>query len=267
MARSTFYYRNTRAAHERYKDVRPLVHAIFLESKATYGYRRMAFALQRKHNIALDKKTVAKIMKEEGLKARQKRKGHYSSYRGTIGRIADNHLKRNFKADRPYQKLVSDLTQFQVGPAKVYLSPLIDLYNGEVISWRISQRPNMNMALGMLFDVYDTLCEHRPVIHTDQGLHYQNAQWQILMRRAGCTQSMSRKGNCLDNAAAESFFGKVKTEFSDGSDFKYPRQFMKRLDEWIHWYNEGRIKESLLGMSPKEYRIMENPPALEFVQT
>jgi transposase InsO family protein len=115
----------------------------------------------------------------------------------------------------------------------------------------------MDMVLGMLFDIYDELCEHKPIIHTDQGLHYQNAQWQLLMKRTGCIQSMSRKGNCLDNAVAESFFSKVKTEFSDGSDFIHPKLFIQRLNEWIHWYNERRIKESLSGMSPKEYRVMK----------
>ena len=266
LPRSTFYYRVRCQGYDRHEAIRPLIHALFKESKGAYGYRRITYALKKEHGISLNRKTVAKIMAEEGLKARQRRKNSYSSYRGTIGKIADNHLKRDFKALRPYQKLVSDITQFNVDSKWIYLSPLIDLYNGEVISWRIGARPNMKLALGMLMDVYPALCKEKPVIHTDQGFQYQNPQWQILLKQAGCTQSMSRKGNCLDNAAAESFFGKVKTEFSDGSDFNDTQKFARSLDKWIHWYNERRIKDSLRGMSPVEYRKMKNPSALDFVQ-
>lgn len=205
-------------------------------------------------------------MKEEGLQAKQRRKNRYTSYKGTVGKIADNLLKRNFNAERPYQKLVSDITEFRIGADKIYLSPLIDLYNGEVVSWKIGVRPNMEMVIGMLEDVHPELRLSHPIIHTDQGLQYQMPQWCNFIREAGCKQSMSRKGNCLDNAAAESFFGKVKTEFSDGSDFKSVNKFSRELDGWIRWYNERRIKESLLGMSPIEFRVKENPPALGFVQ-
>lgn len=222
--------------------------------------------LSSRHGINLNRKTVAKLMKEEGLKAKGRRKDSYSSYKGTVGKVAPNHLERNFFASRPFEKLVSDITQFNIGESKVYLSPLIDLYNGEVISWKTDKRPSMAMVLDMLSGVYPSLCKHKPIIHTDQGVHYQAAQWQIMLRDAGCIQSMSRKGNCLDNAAAESFFGKVKTEFSNGKEYKNPDTFIKDLNEYIHWYNEIRIKESLSGRSPIEYRKMENPPTSEHVQ-
>ena len=193
-------------------------------------------------------------MREEGLRAKGRKKRRYSSYKGEVGKIAPNVIGREFKAAKPSQKLVSDVTQFNVGSKRVYLSPLIDLFNGEVISWKITYSPNMDMALGMLLDALPKLVAGKPIVHTDQGFQYQNPRWQYLLKKTGCTQSMSRKGNCLDNSPAESFFSRVKTEFSDGSDFKQPKRFMRKLDEWIHWYNEGRIRESLSGMTPIEYR-------------
>lgn len=264
--RSTYYYKATHPKKDKHEKTRRLIRKAYEKSKGIYGYRRITYALERDYGLRLNRKTIARLMQEEGLKARQKRKNRYTSYRGTIGRVADNHLKRNFHAERPFQKLVSDITEFHIGSEKVYLSPLIDLYNGEIVSWRIGRRPNMEMVLGMLSDVYPLLCREKPTIHTDQGLQYQQPLWQNFLKEAGCTPSMSRKGNCLDNAAAESFFGKVKTEFSNGSDFKCAKHFMRKLDKWMHWYNEGRIKETLSGMSPAEYRIMKNPPALESVQ-
>ena len=264
--RSTYYYRALHLKRDKHEKTRILIRDIHQQAKARYGYRRITCILRRNHDLHLNRKTVAKLMREEGLKAKQKRKNRYSSYKGTVGRIADNCLRRNFHADMPGQKLVSDITEFRIGSGKVYLSPLIDLYNGEVVSWRIGSKPNMEMVLGMLSDAHTTLCNNHPIIHTDQGVQYQQPLWQTFIKQAGYTQSMSRKGNCLDNAPAESFFGKVKTEFSDGSDFKYPKHFMRKLNEYIRWYNKERVKESLSGMSPVEYRIMKNPPALENVQ-
>lgn len=253
---STFYYRTTHPKVDRYADERVIIKQIFEDSKSAYGYRRVTYAIERNHGISLDRKTVAKIMREEGLRAKCRRKRVYNSYRGTVGKIADNVLKRDFKASRPMEKLVSDITQFNIGDTRIYLSPLVDLFNGEVVSWRIGKSPNMNMVLEMLFDVLPELNRHKPIIHTDQGFQYQNHRWHYLLNKTGCTQSMSRKGNCIDNSPAESFFGRLKTEFSDGSDFKYPKHFMRKLDEYIRWYNEGRIKGSLSGMTPVEYRIM-----------
>lgn len=255
---STFYYRASHPKVDRYAEERAFIRQSFNDSKGVYGYRRITYALKRDHDISLDRKTVAKIMKEESLRAKGRRKRAYSSYKGTVGKIADNVLKRDFNATRPMEKLVSDITQLNIGETRVYLSPLVDLFNGEVVAWKIGKSPNMNMVLEMLFDVLPDLNKSKPIIHTDQGFQYQNHRWQYLLKKTGCTQSMSRKGNCIDNSPAESFFGRLKTEFSDGSDFKYPKHFMRKLDEYIHWYNERRIKGSLSGMTPVEYRIMHD---------
>jgi transposase InsO family protein len=194
-------------------------------------------------------------MRQEGLKAKGRKRRRYSSYKGQVGKIAPNIISRNFKATRPAEKLVSDITQFNVGTTKIYLSPLIDLFSGEVISWRIGKSPNMELALGMLEDALPIISGRCALIHTDQGFHYQNKRWSSLLKKMGCRQSMSRKGNCLDNAPAESFFGRLKTEFSDGSDYRHPNRFIKDLDCWIRWYNEKRIKGSNHGLTPIQYRL------------
>lgn len=208
----------------------------------------------KKYGIKRNKKTVAKIMQQEGLQAKTRHKRAYNSYKGTVGKIAPNVLKRDFKATCPLQKMSSDVVQFSVNDKKIYLSPLIDLWNGEVISWRIGMRPSMKMVLDTLKDAKERLSGSKAIIHTDQGFQYQNKQWVIALKEMGCIQSMSRKGNCLDNAPAESFFGRLKTEFSDGSNYNSPVRFMADLHSWIYWYNEKRIKGSLCGMAPLEYR-------------
>jgi transposase InsO family protein len=266
LPKSTYYHALKYQYHDPYTHTRKLIKQIFDDSCGTYGYRRVTLELANRSGISLDRKTVAKIMRQDGLRAKMRRKKRYSSYRGDIGRVCDNHLNRDFKAVRPAQKLVSDITQFHIREAKVYLSPLIDLYNGEVVSWRIGKSPNLDMTMGMIHDARAHIAGSGAHIHTDQGMQYQSGLWQNLVRDYGCKPSMSRKGNCLDNAPAESFFGRLKTEFSDGSDYSNPQHFMADLNRWIIWYNERRIKESLGGYSPRDYRIINFPSSLESVQ-
>lgn len=255
LPRSTYYYRVSHPRRDSLAAEREMVRAVFDEARGAYGYRRVALALERDYGVHLNRKTVAKIMRQEGLRAKGRRKRGYSSYRGTVGKVAANVLSRDFSATRPMEKLVSDVTQFNVGRSKVYLSPLIDLYNGEVVSWRAGLSPTVEFVLGMLSDAAGRLDGSGAVVHTDQGFQYQNRRWAQALAGYGCTQSMSRKGNCLDNACAESFFGHLKREFSDGSDYSQPGRFIRALDEWVAWYNNGRIKESLCGMAPVEYRL------------
>jgi transposase InsO family protein len=255
LARSTYYYRMSHPHVDHLADARRLVRLVFEGSGGAYGYRRVTAALERDCGVRLDRKTVAKVMRQEGLRAKGRRKRGYNSYKGTVGKVAPNVLARDFSTERPLTKLASDITQFVVGDSRVYLSPLVDLYNGEVVSWRIGPSPNMGLVLGMLDDAEARLSGSGAVVHTDQGFQYQNSRWQAKLAAMGCAQSMSRKGNCLDNACAESFFGRLKTEFSDGSGYTQPGRFAHDLDRWIDWYNRDRIRGSLRGMSPVEYRL------------
>jgi len=250
------YCRQVRNRPDKYADERAVVIEVFMDASGVYGYRRIAASINNdNHNVNISERIVRRIMKEEKLHARQPRKKSYSSYQGEVGKIASNILKRNFKVSRPLEKVVTDVTEFKVAGKRVYLSPLIDLYAGEVISYSAGLSPTVEFILKMFDEktkqkIKDSCC----VAHTDQGFQYQHIAYRSLLEDLGCIQSMSRKGNCLDNASAESFFARLKTEFYYGRKFSNIDQFYRELDEYIWWYNNKRIKMRLGGLSPVAYR-------------
>ena len=179
----------------------------------------------------------------------------YRSYKGTIGKIAPNILNRDFKADKPNQKWVTDVTQINIGSEKLYLSPILDLYNGEIVSYNISKSPNFNQTLDMLDKAFVKIGDQTNLIlHSDQGWQYQMKKYQNKLKEKGIIQSMSRKGNCLDNAVMENFFGIMKSELLYPNKFEDIEVFKKELIEYIDYYNNKRIKLKLKGLSPVEYR-------------
>lgn len=198
-------------------------------------------------------------MSEQSLKAVIRVK-KYRSWKGEQGKIVPNVLQRNFRATRPNEKWVTDVTEFAVAGQKLYLSPVIDLFNGEVISHVMSERPMMNMVSTMLEKALATLKPgETPVLHSDQGWQYQMQRWQAQLKAHGLTQGMSRKGNCLDNAVAESFFGTLKSECFYLKKFSSVREFRQAVEKYIHYYNHERIKVKLKGLSPVEYRTRTTP--------
>jgi len=205
-------------------------------------------------NCYLNPKTVQKLMVQMGLKSLVRPK-RYQSYKGVVGKAAPNLLNRNFDANRPHQKWVTDVTEFNIKGEKVYLSPILDLYNQEIISYEIAQRPHISMVMNMLSQAIKRLKpEEKPIIHSDQGWQYQMGHYQRELANNGITQSMSRKGNCLDNAVMENWFGVMKTEFYYQEKFENVDSFKKGLKEYIHYYNHDRIKQKLKGLSPVKYR-------------
>lgn len=179
----------------------------------------------------------------------------YNSYKGDVGRIAPNLLERDFKADKPNQKWVTDVTEFALFGIKLYLSPIIDLYNGEVISYNLSRHPNHAQTTDMLEKAFAKISDNTNLIlHSDQGWQYQHKRYQKMLADKGIRQSMSRKGNCLDNACAENFFGLLKTELLYLQEFMSVEHFISELTEYIEWYNNKRIKLKLDGLSPVDYR-------------
>ena len=203
----------------------------------------------------LNRKTVYKLMKELKLQSFVKIK-KYRSYKGNCGYIAKNLLKRNFKANKPNRKWVTDITQFALLDTKIYLSPIIDLYNGEVVSYNVSDRPYFHQIEDMLDKAFDKIPDDTNLIlHSDQGWQYQMEKYQTRLKEKGIRQSMSRKGNCLDNACAENFFSILKSEFFYSKEFNSINQFKKELDEYISYYNNIRIKLRLNGKSPVQYRM------------
>lgn len=190
-----------------------------------------------------------------GLKGKQCKNDKYHSYKGEIGKVADNLLKRDFYAAKPFEKLATDVTQFKVCGEKVYLSPVMDLYNREIISYSISLSPNLEQVHEMLNDLFDKLpSDAAPIFHSDQGWQYQHTEYQRLLTEHNIKQSMSRKGNCMDNGAMENFFGRLKVEMYYGEKFESVNTFIDELKRYIHYYNNDRISIKLKGMSPIQYR-------------
>jgi putative transposase len=193
-------------------------------------------------------------MKQLGLKSTVRPK-RYSSYRGDVGKSAEELLGRDFEATRPNQKWVTDVTEFNVQGQKVYLSPVIDFFNREVVSYRASTSVRLPLVTDMLEEAVGKLSENeKPVFHSDQGWQYRTRSLQNILKKAGLTQSMSRKGNCLDNAVAEHLFAILKTEMNHGHDFKNVDELIKEIHGFIYYYNHKRIKLKLKGLSPVDYR-------------
>lgn len=179
----------------------------------------------------------------------------YRSYKGQVGQVADNVLQRQFKADKPNQKWVTDVSEFNVQGEKLYLSPIMDLFNGEIIAFQTLRRPVFSLVKDMLKDALNQLSSNdKPIIHSDQGWQYQMSYYQTLLAEKGLIQSMSRKGNCLDNASMESFFGILKSECFYGKKFKSVEELEQTVKEYIYYYNHERIKVKLKGLSPVQYR-------------
>ncbi len=253
LPRSTFYYQlKAQQKPDRHAALKALVHRVYHEQKGLYGYRRVTLAIRKEKRV--NKKVVERLMAEQGLKSVVRPK-KYRSYRGAVGKVAANLLERNFVAQRPNQKWVTDVTEFKVAEQKLYLSPVMDLYNGEIVAYETASRPRYSLVGNMLDKALDCLGEQpKLVLHSDQGWHYQQAQYSHKLRGRGVKQSMSRKGNCLDNAAMESFFGTLKSEFFYLKRFESIDELKAGLDEYIHYYNHDRIKLRLNGLSPVEYR-------------
>ncbi len=256
MARSVFYYHLKRfKAPEKYAVERETIKSIFHEHKGRYGYRRVT-AEMRNHGFVINHKTVQHLMEEMGLKSKI-RKIRYRSYKGEVGRIAPNVINRDFSAEAPNRKWATDVTQINIGDVKLYLSPILDMFNGEIISYNISKSPNLEQVYDMLdkafakFDCLDGL-----ILHSDQGWQYQHFGYRKRLEEHHVIQSMSRKGNCLDNAMAENFFGIMKSELLYVEEFESPEAFIMALEEYIDYYNNKRIKSRLNGKSPVQYRTL-----------
>lgn len=254
LARSTFYYQQTALlAADKHLQVKASIKAIYDLHKGRYGYRRITAAI-RKLGERINHKTVQRLMTELGLKSLVRIK-KYKSYKGEVGRTAPNILKRRFHAARPKTKLVTDVTEFKVAGEKLYLSPVMDLYNGEIIAYEIARRPMYEMVASMIKKAFATLKPgDTPILHSDQGWQYQMPAYRKMLEDGAVVQSMSRKGNCHDNAAMESFFAVLKSEFFYLNKFSSFEQLETGLTEYMHYYNHDRIKLKLGGLSPVQYR-------------
>ncbi|ALC85200.1 integrase [Bacillus sp. FJAT-22090] len=252
--RSTYYYWEKRLNKaDKYEAVKEAIKVIYHEHKGRYGYRRISKEL-KKYGFKHDSKTINRLMNEIGLKCMVRMK-KYRSYKGNVGKIAPNVLQRDFKSEKMNQKWVTDVTEFHLFGEKRYLSPVLDLCNGEIIAYKIMRRPTYKLVGDMLEEAIQHLQPgDKVILHSDQGWHYQMRQYQKTLEQHQITQSMSRKGNCLDNAVIENFFGLLKSELLYLQEFDSMEHFEKELKDYIHYYNHQRMKAKLKDLSPVEYR-------------
>lgn len=253
-ARSSYYYHiQTSSILHKHEDARKEIKSVYHTHKGRYGYRRITLEMKNRGYV-INHKTVSKLMGSLGLRSMIRGK-RYNSYKGDISEAAPNLFKQNFAADKPYLKWATDVTEFKVKDKKVYLSPVIELFNGEIISYNISDSPNFKQVSDMLQDAFKTLKGHqRPTLHSDQGWQYRMASYKQMLKQQGITQSMSRKGNCYDNAVVENFFGTIKSEMFYLKKYTSVNELKADITEYIAYYNNDRIRLNLKGMSPIKYR-------------
>ena len=247
---------------DRHAALKDRIKSVFAAHKGRYGYRRVTAAL-RGAGETVNHKPVQRLMGELDLRSIVRPK-KYRSYKGRAARVAPDLIKRQFTARRANQKWVTDVTEFAVAGQKLYLSPIMDLYNGEIIAFETARRPVFKLVETMLDRAVKRLRdEDRPILHSDQGWQYQIPAWRHMLRGHNISQSMSRKGNCYDNAAMESFFGTLKSEFFRQSRFENITALQNGIEDYIRYYNHDRIKLKLNGLSPVQYRTQpSNYPSL-----
>ena len=223
------------------------------ENKGRYGYRRVTQELKNR-GFYYNHKLVMKLMKQMGVSSKVRMKKYYS-YKGEVGKIAPNLLERDFHAEKPNQKWVTDVTEFSLFGEKLYLSPILDLCSGDLVSYTISGRPTLSMVTSMLDKAFAIIPDGTELIlHSDQGWHYQHKKYQQMLEKKGIRQSMSRKGNCLDNAVMENFFGLLKSELLYLQNFDSLEHFKAELIDYLAYYNNRRIKLKLKGLTPAQHR-------------
>lgn len=199
-------------------------------------------------------------MTKLGLKGKKfmRKSRRYSSYKGTVGTVAKNRINRRFYTNITHQKLTTDITEFKcLEGHKLYLSPILDMYNGEILSYGISMHPTLDFVMKPLEEALQIVKEarYRTTIHSDQGWHYQHKKWVKTLKNNNVFQSMSRKGNCIDNSPMENFFGLLKQEMYYGEALRTYEELKRDIESYIHYYNHKRIKQKLAGMSPVQYRL------------
>ena len=261
MPKSTYYYEISKVDTVGFRnaELTEEIKKIFDQHKGRYGVRRVYRELLRRGNI-VNHKRVQRIMHSLGLQGKRP-KEKYHSFKGEVGKVAPNIIDRDFTATAPLQKWTTDVSQFNFSWGKCYLSPIIDMYTNEVISYDLSMSPNLNQIkrmLEMAFKKFKSLTGL--IFHSDQGWQYQHQSYQQRLKNKGIKQSMSRKGNSMDNGMMENFFGLLKTEMFYDQEDKYKNidELIVAIDDYINYYNYDRIKVKLKGLSPVNYRLQSS---------
>ncbi len=261
LARSTYFYHLQRLNRpDKHADLKAAIQAIFTANQQRYGYRRM-LAVLRNQGWMVNHKLVFTLMDQMGLKSKVRRRTKYTSYTRAITHSADNILDRHFAPDHPNAVWVSDVAEFRVAGRKVYLSPVMDLYDRSILAYELSTSPSTMLTATSLRTALEG---HQPgrglMVHTDRGVQYHHFSWRRLIEQSGAVQSMSRKGNCYDNAVMENFFGHLKAEMYYGEHFASLDEFSLAIDRYIAWYNNDRVQERIAGLAPRNTGVRPLQP-------
>ena len=257
LSKSSYYYQEKVLGQvDKYENVRNKIITLFIENKERYGYRRI-HALLKREDIIISEKIVRRIMREELLFVKTKKARKYNSYQGEISSAVENIIDRNFSASKPNEKWLTDITEFALPAGKVYLSPIVDCFDGLLVTWSIGTSPDASLVNTMLDNAIQLLApDEKPIVYSDRGAHYRWPGWISLMESNGLRRSMSKKGCSPDNSACEGVFGRLKNEMFYNTEWTGVSisEFIDILNNYLLWYNEKRIKKSLEYLSPMEYR-------------
>ena len=258
LARSTYYYHLKQLDKpDKDQELKAEIQSIFIEHKGNYGYRRIHLEL-RNRGYLVNHKRVQRLMKVLNLQAKIRQKRKYSSHKGDVGKKAENLIQRQFEASKPMEKCYTDVTEFAIPASaqKLYLSPVLDGFNSEIIAYNLSTSPNLVQMKAMLEQAFTENHYENTILHSDQGWQYQHDSYHRFLESKGIQPSMSRKGNSPDNGMMESFFGILKSEMFYGYEksFKSLNQLEQAIVDYIDYYNNKRIKVKLKGLSPVQYR-------------
>ena len=258
LARSTYYYHLKQLDKpDKDQELKAEVQLIFIEHKGNYGYRRIHLEL-RNRGYLVNQKRVQRLMKVLNLQAKMRQKRKYSSRKGDVGKKADNLIQRQFEGSKTMEKCYTDVTEFAIpnSTQKLYLSPVLDGFNSEIIAYNLSTSPNLAQVKTMLEQSFTEKHYENTILHSDQGWQYQHDAYHRFLESKGIQASMSRKGNSPDNGMMESFFGILKSEMFYGYEksFESLKQLEQAIVDYIDYYNNKRIKVKLKGLSPVQYR-------------
>ena len=259
LARSTYYYHLKQLDKpDKDQELKAEVQLIFIEHKGNYGYRRIHLEL-RNRGYLVNQKRVQRLMKVLNLQAKMRQKRKYSSHKGDVGKKADNLIQRQFEGSKTMEKCYTDVTEFSIPAStqKLYLSPVLDGFNSEIIAYNLSTSPNLEQVKTMLEQAFTEKHYENTILHSDQGWQYQYDSYHQFLEGKGIQASMSRKGNSPDNGMMESFFGILKSEMFYGYEksFQSLKQLEQAIVDYIDYYNNKRIKVKLKGLSPVQYRL------------
>ena len=258
LARSTYYYHLKQLDKpDKDQELKAEIQSIFIEHKGNYGYRRIHLEL-RNRGYLVNHKRVQRLMKVLNLQAKMRQKRKYSSHKGDVGKKAENLIQRQFEGSKTMEKCYTDVTEFAIPAStqKLYLSPVLDGFNSEIIAYNLSTSPNLEQVKTMLEQAFTEKHYENTILHSDQGWQYQHDAYHRFLESKGIQASMSRKGNSPDNGMMESFFGILKSEMFYGYEksFQSLKQLEQAIVDYIDYYNNKRIKVKLKGLSPVQYR-------------